>query len=60
MQKIIIEIAEDASVSVEGHGFKGPECKQLTAAIEEAIGTVEKVTFKPEYRQAAPAKRVRA
>lgn len=51
MPEIVIDIAADGSVQVEGQDFSGPECKQLTARLEEALGEVERVETKPEYRE---------
>mgnify|MGYP003578290896 CR=1 FL=1 len=52
MQEIIIEIEEDGKPTIEGKGFVGAECKQYTEALEAGLGEVERVTLKPEYRQA--------
>lgn len=60
MKQIIIDIDEQGNVSVEGKGFKGPECRQMTAAIEESLGTVENVTLKPEYRMTPTVRKVTA
>lgn len=52
-QEILIEIDEHGDVRIEGKGFAGPECQQLTADIEAALGTVEKVVLKPEHKRAS-------
>ena len=40
MQEITITIAVDGKVRVEAKGIKGASCKDLTAEIERALGTV--------------------
>lgn len=50
MKEIIIDIDPQGNVTVEGKGFKGPECEQFTKDIESALGEVESKTLKPEYR----------
>lgn len=52
MAEIIIDIDERGNVRVEGKDISGPDCKALTKEIEDAIGVVEKVELKPEYRRA--------
>lgn len=56
-QKIIIDIDEQGHVQVEGEGFAGAECQALTRDLEHALGEVERVTLKPEYRQTKAAVR---
>ena len=51
MQEIIIDFDEKGNPQVEGRGFTGDECKQLTKALEDALGDAVEVTLKPEYRQ---------
>lgn len=51
MQDIIIDIEPDGKIKIEAQGFEGPECKQLTAEIEKALGEVTTVKEKPEYRR---------
>ncbi len=52
MRKVVVEIDENGNATVEGEGFVGTECTKLTAAIEEALGKVQRRALKPEYRQA--------
>lgn len=47
-REITIDIGADGRVQVEGHGFVGDECKQLTKDLEEELGVVEQVVEKPE------------
>ena len=54
MKEIVIDIDAGGNVTVEGTGFAGPECKQLTAEIEAALGDVTKTVDKPEMRLRKP------
>lgn len=54
-REIVVDIAPDGKVTIEGKGFTGTECTKVTADLEAALGEVEAREFKPEYRQ-APAK----
>ena len=48
-QKTIkVRIKPDGSVSIETSGFKGPECKDATKQLEQALGTVVQDRPKPE------------
>ena len=49
MEEILIDIAPNGDVKVEGHGIKGPDCVKLTAEIEKALGTVESKRLKADY-----------
>ena len=51
IEEIVIDIELDGTVTVEGKNFVGPECKQLTKALEEDLGVVTSVVEKPEMRQ---------
>lgn len=51
MKEVIVEIDENGNPTVEAKGFSGPDCKLFTDAIEKALGKVESVELKPEYRQ---------
>lgn len=51
MQEVIIDIDPAGNVKVEGKGFVGSECQAVTRAIEEALGDVEQVELKAEFRQ---------
>ena len=50
-ETIIINIAENGDVQVEGKGIKGPDCVKLTAEIEKALGEVTKRTKTAEYHE---------
>lgn len=54
MKEIIIDIDEDGTPTIEGIGFQGPECKQFTDKIEKALGVVQSVKEKPEYKRSRP------
>lgn len=59
-QEIIVDISRDGtSVTVEGKGIEGPDCKALTAEIEEALGVVTERKLKPEYHRARSAARTK-
>lgn len=59
MKEIVLEIDETGEqIKIEGHGMVGPECTQLTAVLEEALGDVTKRELKPEYRTAKAQGRV--
>ena len=51
MREITIDIHLNGDVVIEGQGFSGSECKDLTEPIERALGTVTNQQFKPEYRE---------
>lgn len=51
MKEITIDIDANGNVTIEGSGFVGTECTQLTKEIEAALGEVTKRDLKPEHRQ---------
>jgi len=50
--KIIMTFDENDDVVLEVVGAKGKTCKDMTRAIEEALGTVKETSLKPEFKQA--------
>lgn len=52
-KEIHIIIRPDGSTKSEVFGACGKECDALARPIEEALGTIETVSAKPEYHQAA-------
>lgn len=40
MEEVIVEIDENAAVTVSVRGVKGKRCKEVTAALEKALGDV--------------------
>jgi hypothetical protein len=51
-ERITMIISRDGkSVQIEGHGFTGGECKDLTRGLEAAIGDVKSETLKDEYHE---------
>jgi hypothetical protein len=48
MQEIIVDVAPDGSVVITTKGFRGKSCKEATAELEKALGTVVKDTPTPE------------
>lgn len=51
MKEVFIDVDQDGGIKVEAKGFSGKECKDLTEGLEQALGQVEDVKLKPEYRQ---------
>ena len=51
-QSIKFIIKQDGSVTEEVIGAQGRECENLTKNIEEQLGGVQRVEYKPEYYQA--------
>lgn len=50
-RSIKFTIRQDGTVTEEVMGAVGNECENLTKRIEERLGQVEKVEYKPEYYQ---------
>lgn len=50
-ERIIIDVAPDATVTVTVEGCKGSGCHKLTADIERAIGKTTEDRRTPEYHQ---------
>ena len=51
-QSIKFIIKQDGSVTEEVIGAQDRECRNLTKNIEEQLGVVQRVEYKPEYYQA--------
>jgi hypothetical protein len=51
MKQIEVLIKKDGSIVVETKGYKGHECVEASAALEEALGTIEDVSFTEEMYQ---------
>jgi uncharacterized protein YuzE len=56
-QEIFIDIDEQGNVKIEAAGFEGTACKDMTKAIEDALGEVTSVKKKPEYHRTRAATR---
>lgn len=52
-EQVIVTIGTDGKATVEVQGCRGPSCSNLTAALEQAIGSVTGDLKKPEFLQAA-------
>ena len=52
-KQITVDFAEDGSIKIEGHGFRGVECDAAMSALEKALGVQTSRQNKPEYRQAS-------
>ena len=52
-KKIEITIAPDGQSKVETQGFTGPECREASKFIEQALGQQSSETLKPEFHQSA-------
>lgn len=50
-KEIIVDIAPDGSVKIEGNNFVGTECKAATAFLEKALGVAGASTKKREYHE---------
>jgi len=54
MEEITIRIGKDGKVNLNVEGIKGTGCKDLTKAMEKALGTVEQTKATSEmYEQQA-------
>lgn len=54
MEEITIRIGKDGKVNLNVEGIKGTGCKDLTKAMEKALGTVEQTKSTSEmYEQQA-------
>lgn len=51
MEKIIIEVPLEGNVKISVDGIKGSACKDLTAAIERALGKVTSDTATKEMHE---------
>ena len=52
-KSITVDFAEDGSIKIEGHGFKGVECDKAMAEIEKSLGTQTSRKNKAEYSTVA-------
>jgi len=50
---IEVMVSPKGEISINAIGFKGADCEQATAFLEEALGVVGQKTKKPEYHQQA-------
>ena len=48
-QTIKFTVRQDGTVTEEVIGVVGNDCQNLTKRIEERLGVVERVEYKPEY-----------
>jgi hypothetical protein len=48
---IEIIIGATGEIQIDAVGFKGPDCEQATAFLEEALGSVGKKVKKSEFHQ---------
>ena len=48
-QKLKFTIRQDGHVTEEATGFTSHQCVELTKQIEEKLGTLETLQFKPEF-----------
>ena len=51
MKTIIIDIAPDGTVTIDAIGYAGTACTDASRHIEQALGTIQHRTRKPEYHQ---------
>ena len=52
-EEIIVEIDQTGAAKLTVNGCAGPSCKDLTRAIEKALGSVSKDTLKEEFHAKA-------
>ena len=52
-KRLKVTIRADGTVSIDAHGYAGPDCAKATAAFERALGVVEKDTRGPDYFRTA-------
>jgi len=57
-REIVVDILPDGSVQIDAKNFEGGECKKLTAALEEDLGTVTHTRTKPEFHRTRAQVRV--
>ena len=50
-KEIIVDIAPDGSIKIEGNNFVGAECTKATAFLEKALGVAGASTKKREYNE---------
>ena len=50
-KSIEVTVSPIGEISIEAVGFKGADCEQATRFLEEALGTIQRKTKKPEYHQ---------
>ena len=49
--ELLVTFDNDGNPTIEVIGGDGKTCKDLTASIEKALGTVAKRDFKPEFHR---------
>ena len=50
-KEIIVDIATDGSIKIEGNNFTGASCVKATAFLEKALGVAGASTKKREYNE---------
>lgn len=50
-QEVLVTVAQDGGVQIETSGFSGSGCKDVTKALEKALGTVTSEHLTREYRR---------
>ena len=49
MKEIVIRVGKDGKINLDVLGVKGGACKDITKALERALGIVEKTETTSEY-----------
>ena len=49
MAEVIVTVGKDGSTKVAVQGVSGPGCRELTAALEAALGKVEEMHVTADY-----------
>jgi len=58
-ETIIITIDNDGATEIQVDGHKGPGCKDLTKALEDALGSVSGDRLTNEFHERQEVRRVR-
>lgn len=56
-QEVTIDVSSTGDITVGVTGVSGPDCQQLTKAIEDALGTVTAVKKTAAYHASKPVLR---
>jgi hypothetical protein len=56
MKSIEIIVAPDGKTTVQTKGFTGPECREASRFVEQALGARNSETLTAEFHQAQPVR----
>lgn len=60
MKTIEVLVLPNGETKVEAHGYIGDECTAALSPIEKALGSLTKITNKPEYYQCSTQQQIQA